>query len=415
MLLQIITPIVYFILFLFIVSNRKYFKTNSVDNKWWMLIFSSKVFSAVIYGYFFITGIVIGNDTFSFFYDADIVFSALKKAPLTYLELVFGKNDYTPVPQHLIYYTDNTSYWFDVSNYFLVRINALIRLISFGVYNVHAIIFAFLSFIGLYNIYLFFENKVYNKRILQFILFGIPSVVFWTSGVHKESLVIFSLGIILYNLNAIIQLKNIYKHIIGLLLGLLVLGFARVYLFAFLLPLILAIFIAEKYKIKKHLFWLFVLCIVIPFALLILVDISTPKISFLNELKVRRDFFISSMGHSSFGIQEDFNSFRGVLILLLQAVVNPVIRPLPGDCNALLAYLAFFETICLLIFAVTLLRKTRLKSILQNPYAIFSILFGFSALFLIGFIVNNSGALVRYRAIPIMFILIGLSLESGKK
>jgi uncharacterized membrane protein len=102
-------------------------------------------------------------------------------------------------------------------------------------------------------------------------------------------------------------------------------------------------------------------------------------------------------------------------MLFLQAIVNPIIRPLPGDNNALLSYVASLETICLLIFAITLIRQTSFKSIIQNPYALFSIIFGFSSLVLIGFIVNNSGAIVRYRAVPILFILLGFSLKKSKK
>src|SRR4051812_23130985 len=134
-------------------------------------------------------------------------------------------------------------FWFDNSNYFLVRLNALIRPFSFGVYNVHAIIFAFLSFIGTYNLYLFFENKVFSKRVLQFILFGIPSIVFWTSGIHKEAIVIFALGIILYNLDAIIRNKFSKSNIFFTIFGLIVLGYIRIYLLAFLMPLMAAMII----------------------------------------------------------------------------------------------------------------------------------------------------------------------------
>jgi hypothetical protein len=415
MILEIITPIVYFVFFLYFISNSNYFNTSSISKNWWMIIFSSKVFSALIYGYLFISGIIIGNDTYAFFYDSDIVFSALKNAPLTYLELVFGRNDYKPVPEHLLYYTNNTSYWFDMSNYFLVRINALLRIISLGIYNVHAIFFAFLSFIGFYHLYLFFENKVRDKKTLQFILFGIPSVIFWTSGVHKEALVVFSIGITLYNIDVILKLKYSFLNILYVIIGLVVLGFSRIYLFAFILPLLLAVYLAEKFQVKKYLLGLFITCLVIPIFFLILIDVLTPKVSFINEFLVRRTFFLESVGNTSFGLHENLNNIHGILMLFLQAIVNPIIRPLPGDNNALLSYVASLETICLLIFAITLIRQTSFKSIIQNPYALFSIIFGFSSLVLIGFIVNNSGAIVRYRAVPILFILLGFSLKKSKK
>jgi carbon starvation protein CstA len=87
---------------------------------------------------------------------------------------------------------------------------------------------------------------------------------------------------------------------------------------------------------------------------------------------------------------------------------------LPNDCNIFLSYLASFETVVLLLVLIGLVASVNVKSILRNPYAIFSILFGLSTLFLIGLIVNNSGAIVRYRSIAIPFILIGLCLK-GKE
>lgn len=132
----------------------------------------------MLFGYFYKSGVLTGNDTYLYFFDGDIVYQSLKSDPFIYLKLAIGTNDFTPVPVYLQPYTDLMHFWFDSSNYFLVRLNAIIRLISFGVYNVHAIIFAFLSFIGTYNLYLFFEDKVNSKRVVQFILFGIPSIVF---------------------------------------------------------------------------------------------------------------------------------------------------------------------------------------------------------------------------------------------
>ncbi|HNI32788.1 MAG TPA: hypothetical protein PK628_07630, partial [Chitinophagales bacterium] len=64
----------------------------------------------------------------------------------------------------------------------------------------------------------------------------------------------------------------------------------------------------------------------------------------------------------------------------------------------------------LLLTIVALLFSSNLKLVIKNPYALFCILFGLSTLFLIGLIVNNSGAIVRYRSIAIPFILIGLCL-----
>lgn len=411
MIQEILAPIICLLLLFFIIGNKRFFKSESIGKQVLLIGFSLKAFSAILFGYFYKSGMLTGGDTYLYFDDGNIVYNALKTDPFTYFKLAIGSNDFTPVPKYLLPYTTDMHFWFDSSNYFLVRLNALIRPFSFGVYNVHAIVFAFLSFIGTYNLYLFFENKVISKKVLQFILFGIPSIVFWTSGIHKEAIVIFALGTILYNLDEIIKSTYTKRNVFFAIFGLIVLGYIRIYLLAFLLPLMAAMILYNRFESKETSLKVFLGCIAIFIGLVFLIDMYTPNLSFFHELLVRRAFFLNSPGNMSFQVEGIPHNYQGVLMLLWEAVTNPFIRPLPNDCNVFLAYLASFETVVLLFVFVSLLVTVNIKSIYRNPYAIFSILFGFSTLFLIGLIVNNSGAIVRYRSIAIPFILIGLCLS----
>jgi hypothetical protein len=410
MIQEIIAPLAFFLLLLLIIGNKRFFSSASISKNLLYTGFSLKVFSAMLFGYFYKSGMLTGGDTYLYFDDGNIVYSALKVDVFTYLKLAIGTNDFTPVPHYLVQYTDPMHFWFDSSNYFIVRLNALIRLFSFGVYNVHAIIFAFLSFIGTYNLYLFFENKVISRKLLQFILFGIPSIVFWTSGIHKEAIVIFSLGVILYNLDSIIKSNYTKRNVFFTFFGLIVLGYIRIYLLAFLMPLIAAIILYNRFEVKQSSFKMFIGSMVLFAGFMVMVDYFIPNISLSKELMIRRAYFLNSPGNMSFQLGEIPHNFQGIMILLWEAITNPFLRPYPNDCNVFLSYLASFETFILLIVFVVLLFTVNIKSISKNPYAVFSILFGLSTLFLIGLIVNNSGAIVRYRSVAIPFILIGLCL-----
>lgn len=410
MMREIIVPIVWFVILLLVVANKRFFKSDSISKQVLLIGFILKAFSALLFGFFFKSGMLSGSDTFMYFDDGNIIYNTLQTDPFIYFKLAIGTNDFRPVPKYLLPYTDVMHFWFDNSNYFLVRINALIRPFTFGVYNAHAVIFAFLSFIGTYNLYLFFENKVISKKVLQFILFGIPSIVFWTSGVHKEAIVIFALGTILYNLDEIIKSNYTKRNVFFAFAGLIILGYIRIYLLAFLLPLIAAMILYNRFESKETSLKVFLVSIGAFLAILFLIDIYTPKISFFQEMLVRRAYFLNSPGNMSFPVEGIPHNYKGVFMLIWEAVTNPFIRPLPEDCNVFLAYLASIETIILLFVFIALLATAKVKSILKNPYAIFSILFGLSTLFLIGLIVNNSGAIVRYRSIAFPFILIGLCL-----
>ncbi len=65
-----------------------------------------------------------GGDTYLYFDDGNIVYNALKTDAFTYFKLAIGSNDFTPVPKYLLPYTSEMHFWFDSSNYFLVRLNA---------------------------------------------------------------------------------------------------------------------------------------------------------------------------------------------------------------------------------------------------------------------------------------------------
>ncbi|MCB9033419.1 MAG: hypothetical protein H6553_06250 [Chitinophagales bacterium] len=412
MIKELIIPSIYLIIISVFVIKSKYFKRGNIHP---LVVFGGfvlKIASAFYFGYLFKHHILNGGDTLTYFNDGNIVFSSLKDSVLTYLHLVFGNNDYKPVEANLLPYTTDMSFWYDTSNYFIVRINALIRLISFGSYNVHAIFFSLLSFIGTYNLYLFFEDKVYNKKVLQFILFGIPSIVFWTSGVHKEAIIIFSLGIILYNVDKIVSGVYTKKNLLVTVLGLILLGCIRVYLLAFLLPLIASIMIYVRLDMRKssiHIYLFTILAFIMVFTV---VNHYFLNIQFIDEFLVRRNHFLNlNPGNTTFDVVTNLNTTNGFLYLISEAFINPFIRPLPTESNFILVLLASLETYVLLFTVIGLLFTINFKSLYKNPYAVFCILYALSILFLIGLIVNNSGAIVRYRSIAIPFLLIGLCLK----
>lgn len=212
-------------------------------------------------------------------------------------------------------------------------------------------------------------------------------------------------------MDAILKSDYTKRHIFFTITGLVVLGYIRIYLLAFLLPLMTAIILYSRFEIRQSSFKMFVGAAAFFTGIILIIDYSIPNISLIREFLVRREYFLNSPGNMTFQVEGIPHNMHGVAILLWEAVTNPFIRPLPKDCNIFLSYLASFETVILLFVIVSLLLTVNIKSVIRNPYAIFSIFFGLSTLFLIGLIVNNSGAIVRYRSIAIPFILIGLCLS----
>lgn len=85
------------------------------------------------------------------------------------------------------------------SQRFLIRLNALIAFISNGFLPIHTLFICFLSFWGGL---LFFKTCIHiapdKKMQLLAASFLIPSVLLWSSGILKESMLIWGLGLITY-------------------------------------------------------------------------------------------------------------------------------------------------------------------------------------------------------------------------
>ena len=199
--MEILLLAVYSVIFLLFVYKSSLFNSTSVSSTVWVFIALIKISIALLYNWLS-HQIPTFFDSSVYFHEANIVYSSLKENPLYFLQLLFGRNNYFPEPEHLCSYIDEMGYWYDFTGYTIVRVNSIIRLFSFGFISIHFLFFSFLSFIGGFYLYKFFCDKSdLSEYVIITIVFLIPNVLFWTSGLHKEALVILSLGILFYNFN----------------------------------------------------------------------------------------------------------------------------------------------------------------------------------------------------------------------
>lgn len=197
-------------------------------------------------------------DIFKYYDDAKIMHKALSEKPADYFSMLSG------VGNDNVYY-DTTYYakmnhWYkrnDFGNYndnhTIIRLNALIMPLSFGSFHVHTVFMCFISFLGLFALYKFFLSLFKTKAFLIYVIvFFIPSVVFWGSGVLKEGLLLFSLGILLLSFYELFFLKRIsFKYGLLLFISLFLLLINKNYLLLVILPPLLAYYIVERFQIKR--------------------------------------------------------------------------------------------------------------------------------------------------------------------
>lgn len=410
-LVEIILIVLYSILFLWWVSRSSLFEGSVLSKKTIVGLAAFKLLMGMLYYYVVITQPGF-YDTKRFINDANIVYSSLNESVLYYLQLVFGRNDILPEPEHLCPYIDPMGFWYDQGNYTMVRINAFFRLFSFGFSGLHHLFFALLSFVGAYFLYLFFEKNTKVPEIyLLAIIFFLPGTAFWTSGGHKEAVVLLCIGVIFYTLGRIVDGEKTLKLIASFLFFMLLLTMIRFYTTAVLLPGLAAYYLSFNYRKLRPLHW-FILLYGIFTVTAVLFDINSNGYRFAEEITQKQKGFLNSDGNTMFDLPSVSNSWSNIIELIPHAVVNPYIRPLIWDCHQFICTLGAVESIFLCVMFLLLLLKIKRSSIINNPVVLLPLFFGIFIMLLIGIIVNNAGAIVRYRSVAVALITFGLVISS---
>ena len=256
-----------------------FYKQNSFFGlpRWvFVLAFLAKIMSG-----FFLTSIYSSHytdrstaDIFKYYDDAKIIYNALPDRPMDYASMITGignDNSYYDTT----YYT-NMNHWykrFDLGNYndnhTIIRFNALIMPLSFGSFHVHTVFMCMLSFIGLFALFYFFRLLFPQKTILIYlVVFFIPSVLFWGSGVLKEGLLLFSIGGLLLSFYKLFILKTrkliFYFLFVAALLLVLI---NKNYLLLVLITPLLSFYFSHHFKIK-HVFLFYICTHILALALL---------------------------------------------------------------------------------------------------------------------------------------------------
>lgn len=296
----------YFLLFCLIVFKHPFFKDEQLSTKWLFAIIALKVLGCFAY-YWIYYVYYPGNfngDSASTMKDAAILHSALQNHDyINYFRMLFGLHSESYTDPLWIKYFDRVEKWGRVdesTKYFLndnrtpTRVNTVIRLFSFGYYSVHALVMLIISFIGQLAMYKAFKRYFISKEILLAVaIFILPSVLFWSSGVLKEPIALFALGLFLFSFFKIVIDKQYTTKYI--LVGLLSVGLFLVLkpyiLILFLIPLAL-FHIVQRFNIKRvALFYIATLLLITSSGLIVLKFLFNRDI--IETIIIRQNDFVN--------------------------------------------------------------------------------------------------------------------------
>ena len=397
--------------------------TNSYTKKYFIPALSLKLVGAIALGILYHT--LYAGDTNNYYHQAGIVYHAFGDSFAAGLELVTTSGDITPAIRK---YTDQLTWFGHGSNeYFVIRVAAVFALLSFNTYTVIAVLFATVTFTGMWAMYMTFakiQPSAYKE--LATAVFFLPSVFFWGSGLLKDSLCLGALGWLFYAFyRGAIERKNILRC--GLL-GTMAVGviFAmKIYiLLAFMPPALLWVFNESTRGIRspavrllaKPLF-LGVGAVAAFFAMtqLAAADARFNLDKIGEQSKLTADYLqqVSQTEQGSgYNIGAQDGTLGGMAKLAPQAVVVALFRPFLWEARNPTMLLSALESTYFLILTLRILWRVGVARALAtiSSVPILTLCFVFSLIFAVsvGISSGNFGTLVRYK-IPLMpFYLSGL-------
>lgn len=245
--------IFYTALIFFLLRKLKFFQLEGLGKWTPAIFFGFKLIAGValwyVYTYYYTDR--VNSDIWKYFDDSKIMFDAIHSNPGDYFRMVSGIGDHTPEIETKYYQEMN--YWYRLFDnnllndaHIVIRFNAFMRMFSMGNYFTHTLFMCFLSFTGLCCIYKIIYPALKEWRgATAAIIFLLPSLLFWTSGVMKEGLMIFGLGLLIYHSFRFFTDRKWWR-ILFLLMGAIILLFSKFYVIVGVIPPLIAALVVMK-------------------------------------------------------------------------------------------------------------------------------------------------------------------------
>ncbi len=408
--MQVVLFIFYLLLCCYLIIIIPFFKNSPVSTGKIISLFLIKILAGVAYAFFYtLPAYSKGADTWRFYRLSIKETEWLKKEPLAFLKDIFvhGYNTSGNL------FTGENSYWNDLKSNILVKLIALMNVVTLKSYYTNIILFNFLFLFGLIALLkLLIPLHPDRKTILIGAIFILPSTLFWCSGIHKDGLILSASGLVIYYFYKGLRTSFSPKKIILISLCLLLIFFLRNYVALALLPALLCWWYSEKKPTKS---WMVFSAI---YSIGIIAFFVLPKIfSFLNFplfLSQKQNEFLQLNGTSSVtstSLQPSVSSFLSYLPTALDiAFLRPYLTE-TKNLSYIPATIEIYLLLALFIFSIIFLNRKQLSS----PVVLFLLFFSLSIMIISGYTVTFSGAIVRYRSfvLPLLITPLLCSIDFG--
>jgi hypothetical protein len=388
------------------------------DNKYTKFIIPGYLFKVIgalsftlIYIYYYTDG-----DCNSYYFGTSQLVDVFYQKPSDYFDLL------TLNQQSAIDFANRNNHWiFTLNNpesWFLTKLLSPLCILSFNSYLGLTFFTSLFSFNATYKLYVTFNKIIPNQeRKLFFIIFAIPSVLFWGGGVMKDTVTLASfyyLIVLFYNLLFDKKIMNLLYMFLPIYFILSLKAYIVISFVPWAMITLLYYFInLSKNPVLKFLiipYLIIILSSSMSFITSTLMESTTKYQSEQIENRVKGfQSYHTYLGGSSYSLGEIEFTTMGIISKIPLALNATLFRPYPWEAKNALSFVNSLESFFVMCFTIFVLIKTGIANffriISSNSYVLGAFIFVLFFGFIIGFTSYNFGALSRFK-IPLVAIYI---------
>lgn len=416
---------VYMLVFMLIINRLSKSFHSPILRKYFIWAALLKMLAGISLGFLYVYYYKYG-DTLRFYrfgqYYKDILLSSPEHS---FMEALFMKNEEFI---NIISYRIDYAYGFADASFIINKFSGLFSIFSLNSYLVITLFFALFSFSGLWKMFMTFTKmypKLYKDFALAILFF--PSVVFWGSGLMKDSICIGAMGWLTWGIYNTLFSPKVKKGRLPIYISVVVISFwlilsIKTYIImTYMAGMIIWMLFFYRDKISNTV----IKASVTP----VLVAISIPALifglqAFSEELgKYALENVVetalslstnlqSREAGSSYSLGTIDPSMAGLLSKFPIAVNVTLFRPYLWEVNNPIMLLAAVESLIIFYWTLKVFLKIgifkSLGSVTGNGTIMFCLVYSIIFSFAVGLSSQNFGSLVRYKIPAMPFYMAGL-------
>jgi len=419
----LVAPFYFLIFWLFAFIYKTNNKQDYLIQKYFISAYFLRIFGGIAFAcvYFFYYG---GGDTLNYHSDSMIISGALRHDPVNGIKLLFIKIDYANYDTYK--YVSKMIFRDDRASQFVSGLAAIINIFTFDSFLSTTIFFSLIGFWGNWQLF-----KILCKLFpdlhphLAIGCLYLPSILFWTSGLMKDTLCTAAICFLFKNIvDFFILNKRGLKTALIILITIWVLYILKIYiLFCFIPTVAIYLFSNINNKIKNELLrklikpFFTILAIFISYRALDFISQDNKKYS-LEAIEATAQITAKYIGAVSINTGGSFYSLgeldfspSNIPGLLLQSFIVTFYRPFIWEVTSPLMIFSVMEACYFIylsyLFFIFCLRKKKGQKIF-TPFTTFCFTFAICFAFVVGVTSNNFGTLARYKSLMLPFFVCGI-------